>query len=205
MLKLKPIILGCALTLSAVTLSTLAQDKPPAAPPAVDSKPAPKQDAKPAVPTIADGQALIATEEFEEAAKVFHQIVKADPDNPRAWHLLGYSLHAGGDLIDAMPCHLMAAEFPQTAAVSSYNVACVYSLRGKTDKAFIWLEKSREAGFNNLEQIENDTDMDNIRKDPRFAEFLKSLQQGAPGEPMEIIELPAPDAKPRGDGGPSRP
>ena len=110
--------IACTVALCAFTISsTLAQDKPASAPPAAADKPPATTD-KPPVrvgpPTIEEGQALIQAEEFEQAAEVFHKIVKADPDNSRGWHFLGYSLHAAGNLTDALPCHLMAAEFEQS-------------------------------------------------------------------------------------------
>ena len=188
MLKITAIVATfalCAFTIS----STLAQDKPasappaqpPASPPTTTDKPAAPSQKEP-TPTIADGQALIQAEEYDKAAELFHKIVKAEPDNARAWHFLGYSLHAAGNLTDALPCHLMAAEFEQSAAVASYNAACVYSLRKKADKAFAWLEKAKTAGFDNVEQIEGDTDMENIRSDPRFAKFVESLKNAGGGQ-----------------------
>lgn len=179
--------IACTVALCAFTVSSsLAQDTPTAAPPATADKPPATTDKPPVKvgpPTIADGQALIQAEEFEKAAEVFHQIVKADPDNARGWHFLGYSLHAAGNLTDALPCHLMAAEFEQTAPIASYNIACVYSLRKKTEKTFAWLEKSKALGFDNIEQIEGDTDFDNIRSDPRFAKFVESLKAGGGEKP----------------------
>ncbi len=128
-------------------------------------------------PTIRDGQALIQQEKFEEAAEVFRAITVATPDNPQAWHLLGYSLHAAGKLDEALPCHLMAAEFSQSSGIAAYNVACVYALKGNKDKAFAWLVKSRAAGFSDAEQVENDSDLASLHDDPRYAAYVKTLSQ----------------------------
>lgn len=179
MLTLKKSAVICSAALCAAFMfASFAQDgfsTPPAAVPPIGEKPAVK------VPTMAQARQLVQAEEYEEAAKAFHQIVTAEPDNAQAWHMLGYSLHASGNLIDALPCHLMAAEFSETAPIASYNVACVYSLRKKADKAFKWLEKSRDLGFADRERVEGDPDFENIRSDARYAEFLKSLDKAAPG------------------------
>ncbi len=172
MLKSMKFVLACTLALCAMSMTaSFAQDTPPATPPAAD---------KPKTPTMEEARQFVQAEEFEAAAKAFHQIVTAQPDNAQAWHMLGYSLHASGNLTDALPCHLMAAEFTETAPVASYNVACVYALRNKADKAFEWLNRARDRGFRTRHQIEGDSDMDNIRNDSRFAEFLKSLAPASP-------------------------
>lgn len=186
---LKKFALVSAIALCAISMTaSFAQETPaPAPPPPPPPGAAAPADDKPAqkVPTMQEARQLLQAEEFEAAAKAFHAIVTADPDNANAWHFLGFSLHSAGNLTDALPCHLMAAEFAQTAPIASYNVACVYSLRNKADKAFKWLEKARELGFNNRSQIDGDSDLDNIRKDPRFEEYLKSLEKVAPGAGLE--------------------
>lgn len=176
----------------------------PAKPPTPTPATPPANSGKPATPTIADGQALLRDEKYDEAAETFRLIIAANPDNGQAWHFLGYSLHAGGHIDEALPIHLMAAEFPQGRGIASYNVACVYALKGKKDQAFAWLEKSKAAGFNDPEQLANDEDMNNLKSDPRFAAFVKSISEGAggmaPGEHgiQEIaISDDASDAKPR--------
>ena len=54
----------------------------------------------------------------------------------------------------------------------SYNLACVYSLLQDKEKALIWFEKSLILKDISIEHIEKDTDLDNIRKDQKFIEFL---------------------------------
>lgn len=68
------------------------------------------------------------------------------------------------------------------ACISAYNVACGYSLDGKKEEALDWLEISINLGWftlqdqcheNMLEHMENDTDLDNIRGEARYKEFVK--------------------------------
>ena len=55
-----------------------------------------------------------------------------------------------------------------------YNLACLEALAGNADEAFAALERARElAPAEELQEyLRGDSDLDNIRDDPRFAELL---------------------------------
>jgi len=82
----------------------------------------------------------------------------------------------------------------------AYNYTCVYSRMGQADKAVEWLDKSIQWGWGaskggiavqgsqtaplvwHCEMLEKDGDLENLRKDPRFAKLLeraKALQKRA--------------------------
>jgi len=81
---------------------------------------------------------------------------------------------------------------------TAYNYACVYSRKGDVDKSVEWLDKSIQWGWGggkggiavegsqtavqvwHSEMLEKDSDLENLRKDPRFAKLLersKALQK----------------------------
>lgn len=122
--------------------------------------------------------AAVQAGDFGAAAAAFKKLTEANPKDAQAWHMLGYSLHADHKLDEALVVHQKAAEFPQTAGVATYNIACVYALKGKADEAFAWLDKAVAAGFGDLEQLQGDADFDSIRKDPRMAKLEASLKGG---------------------------
>ncbi|MEK6642751.1 MAG: dienelactone hydrolase family protein [Planctomycetota bacterium] len=65
--------------------------------------------------------------------------------------------------------------------LTNYNVACMYSLKGNKDKAFEYLERAYKKGdFPNdiIAQMEGDSDLDNIRKDPRYAKMEDMAKGG---------------------------
>jgi len=74
----------------------------------------------------------------------------------------------------------------QLKRVCAYNVACGLSLQGgKVDEAFAWLDKAVEAGFGinsengdqpgDLDLAKTDTDLDSLRKDPRFEKWISRV------------------------------
>lgn len=58
-----------------------------------------------------------------------------------------------------------------------YNLACGYSLLGQKEKAISFFADAIEAGFSNYEHIQQDTDLDNIRDDPRFKRATDKLRR----------------------------
>ena len=58
-----------------------------------------------------------------------------------------------------------------------YNLACTYSLWGKTDQALEALEQALERGFDDFEHIDDDPDLDPLRADPRFAQLLARFRK----------------------------
>ncbi len=125
-----------------------------------------------------DAEEQFVRSNFGEAAELYGELVKHDPDNGEAWFRLGYSLHFEEQLEKALKVHLKAAEFDQYRGIALYNAACANSLLGHTDAAFEMLDKCKEAGFANLPNMEDDADFDNIRDDPRFQAFVDSLGDG---------------------------
>jgi tetratricopeptide (TPR) repeat protein len=49
-----------------------------------------------------------------------------------------------------------------------YNLACIYSLSGRQEKAIEYLEKAFSEGFNDFEQILNDEDLITLRNNVKF-------------------------------------
>lgn len=56
-----------------------------------------------------------------------------------------------------------------------YNMACNYSLAGKTEQALDYFEMAIESGYASREWIDNDSDLDPIRDHPRFQKTLKKM------------------------------
>lgn len=72
--------------------------------------------------------------------------------------------------------YLQALELEPKNEVGLYNLACCYSLWGKLEPALTYLKKAIEAGFDDLTHMNNDTDLDPLREDPRFKQMMDALR-----------------------------
>lgn len=67
-----------------------------------------------------------------------------------------------------------------------YNLACSYSLTKEIEPAISTLKRAIELGYNDIEQLEMDRDIDNIRNDKRYKELVNILRKK---ERVVIIKL----------------
>lgn len=67
-----------------------------------------------------------------------------------------------------------------------YNLTCIYSLLNNKSSALTYLQKAIEAGYNDYGNVQNDTDLDNIRNEKEFVELNKQLKQT--GDYLSILK-----------------
>ncbi len=70
----------------------------------------------------------------------------------------------------------LAAYIKEYQDGAAYQVADIYAFRGETDKAFEWLERAYIQRDGGLTDLKVDPLVKNIRKDPRYKEFLKKMK-----------------------------
>ena len=58
-----------------------------------------------------------------------------------------------------------------------YNLSCTYSLLNDKKNAIVYLKKAIEAGYFNYDHIQQDSDLDNIRKEEAFLEAIQPLRE----------------------------
>ena len=98
-----------------------------------------------------------------------------NPDDARALYLGAGTLVRAGKPDEALQWVERAISIAPDEISVLYNATCIYSLLGKLDKALDYFEKAMEAGFASREWIENDSDLDPIRNNPRFKKALKKM------------------------------
>ena len=57
-----------------------------------------------------------------------------------------------------------------------YNLACSHSLVGEIEQAFHELKSAIDMGYDNFDLLLVDDDLDNLRKDPRYQDFLEEFE-----------------------------
>jgi thiol-disulfide isomerase/thioredoxin len=71
------------------------------------------------------------------------------------------------------PLDIDDAQKAEVRALCHYNTACGRSLQGKKEEALTAFAAAVESGFTDWDHIAKDTDLDNIRKEPRFAQIIE--------------------------------
>jgi serine/threonine protein kinase/Flp pilus assembly protein TadD len=106
------------------------------------------------------------------ALRLTEKHVELHPDDARAWYL-------GATILVRMRDHKRGFEWARRALEIDpeemsilYNVACVYSLLGRTEEAISCLEKVMEHGTFYKNWAAKDSDLDALRSDPRFQALL---------------------------------
>jgi len=59
---------------------------------------------------------------------------------------------------------------------TAYTIGCAYALMNKKTEAIKWLETAAETGYPCYPNFEVDKNLDNLRRDPMFAAFMKKLR-----------------------------
>lgn len=57
-----------------------------------------------------------------------------------------------------------------------YNLACSYSLLNEKDKALRSIKQAINCGYDDFEFLESDSDLYNLRSDPRFVRFFARIK-----------------------------
>lgn len=127
-------------------------------------------------PTLGEVNAAMDSQDFGLVEDLCREIVAEDSSNAQAWFLLGYGLHAQGEIDEAILVHLKATTFPQTAPLATYNLGCAHALKGNTDQAFTALNKAVGLGMSDPQQYSGDTDLKALQNDARWGELIQSMQ-----------------------------
>jgi lipopolysaccharide biosynthesis regulator YciM len=105
----------------------------------------------------------------DQAIIHFKNAVQEKPDNWLARVNLGLVLWGMGRKAEAIEQYEFVVEHdPDYNPTLSYNIACYYSLAGRTTLGMEWLEKAIKHGYNNWELIKTDPDLQNLRERPDF-------------------------------------
>jgi len=116
-----------------------------------------------------------ALEAARQALKLADAHLELNPDDARAWYLSASALMRLGQHEQAMERARRASAIDPGDPGVLYNVGCVYALAGSGQEALNHLEKAIQNGFGHRDWLENDSDWDSLRGEPRFQALLRKL------------------------------
>lgn len=124
-----------------------------------------------------------------ERARAYEQQFAEDPTDAQAAFRAAYAWHMAGDYERAIAAHKRAAEFEQFRPAAFYNLACAQALTGKHDDAIISLTAAIDAGFDRIELMEEDSDLDSLRNRGDFKAAIARARSIAQGADLGVPEL----------------
>ncbi len=80
-------------------------------------------------------------------------------------------------ILEEMSANPALMKIPEVKLDVRYNLACAYSLLGQKEKAVVTLREITASRPMNPEQIEGDSDFNNIRSEPAYKELLASVRK----------------------------
>ncbi|MBN2493929.1 MAG: tetratricopeptide repeat protein [Deltaproteobacteria bacterium] len=116
---------------------------------------------------------------FERARRKFRQSIELDPTRPEAFNGIGVTYYARNDYEEALRWYKKALEVNANFGDAYYNMACIYSLQKKKDLAFRYLHIAALNGFVQPKVLQQDSDLENLRSDPRYRKILGEMHKSA--------------------------
>ncbi|MEK6286964.1 MAG: tetratricopeptide repeat protein [Acidobacteriota bacterium] len=111
---------------------------------------------------------------LEEAISNFEQLRRESSQDGYEWYRVGSRLLRLRDFDRAAAALAQAVEhLGYRGASAMYNLACTYSLKGDRALGLEWLEKSINAGFDEVDKLTHDPDIASLRGEARF----KNIQE----------------------------
>ncbi len=112
-------------------------------------------------------------------------LLRAAPGNLLALMVVGHLYTHCGRHRDALRIDRRLAELRPVDPIVRYNLACSYSHLDRLDDAFAALDTAIELGYRDFDFLEQDPDLENLRRDPRFEPFLDERRERRANDPGE--------------------
>ena len=110
---------------------------------------------------------------------LYRKALEHDPENVDVLVYLGDAFSKRGMVRDGLEIDKRLVRVCPNEPTFHYNLACSHSLLGDLDSALEALEKAMRLGYQNMEHLKKDADLDNLRSDRRFVELLKTFAQSS--------------------------
>ncbi len=121
------------------------------------------------------GKEAEVREAYERGVRLVKRHLKLNPDDLRALVLGAHAVFQVDERELGLTWANRALELSPDDRGVLYNLACFYSLADERVKALDCLERAALVGRVTREWVENDSDLDPIREEPRFQALLETL------------------------------
>jgi adenylate cyclase len=118
------------------------------------------------------GLAQKAKEARQRGVKLAAHYIALNPEDTRAYYLGANGLMAIGETDKSLEWLQKALSLDPEDGMLLYNAGCIYAMANLKDQAFVALEHAVKAGLKQKGWFENDSNLDSLRDDSRFAKLL---------------------------------
>jgi len=130
--------------------------------------------------------------EFE--IQFYEQILEKAPDFLEALIVIGDLYTKAGRYEEGLEIDKRLARLRPNDPNVLYNFACSYSLLGQVEKAFKIIQRALTLGYENLDLLQTDDDLKNLRMDAGFQKYFQAFRETATkdhpysSEPQKIFK-----------------
>lgn len=114
--------------------------------------------------------------DWVDALPHFRAMTQKYPNLGRSWFNLGYAALNAGQNQESINAFKKALDLQYRPSTVMYNIACGYARANQNDAAMDWLQRARAAGFQLSNYIDNDSDLNSLRSDPRFRQLRREVR-----------------------------
>jgi tetratricopeptide (TPR) repeat protein len=119
---------------------------------------------------------LRTAEQLDFELDFFEAVLGRNPDFVDVLRVHGNNLTLKGRFADGLKIDRRLVDLRPKDALAHYNLACSFSLLKKVEPALRALRKAVELGYCDFRYMREDKDLAAVRKDPRFRQMLRELE-----------------------------
>jgi tetratricopeptide (TPR) repeat protein len=124
----------------------------------------------------AEANTAYEAKDWAKAAKLYGELSKQENAPPRVWLRLGASLRSLGKYDDALAAFDKATQ-AGAGLFGEYGKAAVYGVMQQDEKAFEFLEKAVQQGYNDPDALNSDENLTALHGDARFEKAMEQAKK----------------------------
>lgn len=126
-----------------------------------------------------EGNKLLQQKKWDDAVKKYHKALNHNREFEEAYVNLSSAYLGAKNYTEALDTLKSLEAINPSAPLLHFNLACYYSLTGKTTDSLGALKKAVELGYKNYPDIQTDPDLEKLRTDPEFKTWFQSIEREA--------------------------
>jgi tetratricopeptide (TPR) repeat protein len=131
---------------------------------------------------------LYSNKEDNAALQSYTKAIESDAKLTWGFYRRGNLLASRGEIKKAIADFKKATDLEPNLIFGHYNLACLYSVENNVPEALACLETALKMGYRKFDKLENDSDLDNIRHEQKYADLLSEYRRLAEKEKLSSVQ-----------------